>query len=267
MNKIKGIILIICFIGSIRIANAQQTIFNVPSADVTPKDVLFLQHESQFRAWNPGSFWAGTHYAAYGVGHNTDLDVTLMNLNAPNSHNMSLGVGFKSAFPIFPKNETCRTREIKVTVGSEVLIPMQNNGVGNWSYAHISGRLPKLNTRLTSGISVGTRQIYGTNCPVSFIAAIEQPITKKLNIIGDWFSGNNNTYGYLITGISYVLPKDSCLYLGYQIPNNVNNGKSGFVVELATLIPCKGDKKKDAGENQKIIANTLKDNNEATLNK
>lgn len=28
---------------------AQQTVFNVPSADVTPEGAIFLQHESQFR--------------------------------------------------------------------------------------------------------------------------------------------------------------------------------------------------------------------------
>jgi len=272
MNKIKRIILIICFFGSMQIVMAQQTVFNVPSADVTPKDVLFLQHESQFRPWNPQSYWWGTHYAAYGIGHNTDIDMTLLNLSSPNSHNMSLGIGFKHSIPVFPKNETCRTREIKVTVGSEVLIPLQNNGVGNWSYAHISGRLPKLNTRLTSGISVGTQQFTGTNCPVSFIAAIEQPVTKKLNIIGDWYSGNNNVYGFLIAGISYQLPKDSTIYLGYQIPNSAHNGKSGFVVELSTFLPCKNcgkgiNKEKNTSENQKITANILEDSTIESIDK
>jgi hypothetical protein len=36
-------------------AIAQQTIFNVPSADITPKNKNFLQHESQFRSKNPAN--------------------------------------------------------------------------------------------------------------------------------------------------------------------------------------------------------------------
>lgn len=44
---------------------AQQTVFNVPSADVTPEGAIFLQHESQFRGWKPDAFWLGTHYTAW----------------------------------------------------------------------------------------------------------------------------------------------------------------------------------------------------------
>lgn len=214
---------------------AQQTVFNVPSADVTPEGAIFLQHESQFRGWKPDAFWLGTHYTALGIGHNTELDATLFNLGALDTHNMSLGLGFKSAMPILFLKEKFPEREFKLTVGSEVLVSLQGNGVGNWTYAHISGRIPKLNTRLTSGISIGTKQIFGRNA-VSFIAAVEQPVTDKLNIIADWYSGHENFAGFLIVGLSYKLPKDTAIYAGYQIPNTPANGKSGFVIEVSKII-------------------------------
>ncbi len=50
-------ILILCTLKSY----AQQTVFNVPSADVTPAQKVFLQHESQFKPYNPNAFWQGTH--------------------------------------------------------------------------------------------------------------------------------------------------------------------------------------------------------------
>jgi hypothetical protein len=113
-------------------------------------------------------------------------------------------------------------------------ISFEGQGVGNWNYAHLSGRLPLLKTRLTAGLSVGTKQIFGRNA-VSFIGGYEQPITKNLSLIGDWYSGTNG-YGLFIPGISYALPLAFTLYAGYQIPNNKRCGHSGFVIELAKLL-------------------------------
>ena len=211
-------ILILCTLKSY----AQQTVFNVPSADVTPAQKVFLQHESQFKPYNPNAFWQGTHYTAVGIGHNTELDATLFNVAAPGNNNITLGLGFKSAIPVLFLKEKFPEREIKFTTGSEILVSLEGEGVGNWSYAHISGRLPKLNTRLTAGISVGTKQVFGKNT-VDFIAAIEQPLTKKLNIVGDWYSGKGNLTGFLIIGLSYKLPKESAIYAGFQIPNSASN--------------------------------------------
>lgn len=211
-----------------------QTVFNVPSADVTEKGHLFLQQEGQFRAWNPDAFFVGTTYASYGVGKNTEIDANLFNVGAPSSNNTVLGVGFKTVMPIAGLKEKFPQREYKFTVGTNVLIGLEGNGVGNWSYAHLSGRVPKVNTRLTAGVNYGGRQVFGEDS-VSFIGAIEQPVTKKLGLIADWYSGDEHFAGFLIPGISYVLPKNCTIYAGYQIPNTPSNGTSGFVVQLAKI--------------------------------
>ncbi len=233
-SKNSPFIFIICYLLSTTLCHAQQTVFNVPSADVTPKGNIFLQQEAQFRGWGENAFFNGTTYSAVGIGHNTEIDSTLFNVGAPASHNISLGVGFKSAMPIAGLNEKFPEREFKLTVGSNILFGLEGNGVGNWTYAHISGRVPKLNTRLTGGISYGTKQIFGQET-TAFIAAIEQPVTKKLSLIGDWYSGNEHWAGYLIVGTSYKLPKNTTIYTGYQIPNSPQVGNSGFVIEVAKI--------------------------------
>lgn len=201
-------------------AEAQQTIFNVPSADVTPEGKLFLQHESQFRGWRPNRFLSNTEYSAYGIGHNTELDATVFNVNAPPSDNITLGLGFKTAIPLLKKQ--LPDEEIKLTVGSMLPISLQGDGVGNWSYSHLSLKVPKIKTRLTGGVSVGTRQIFGRNA-VAFIGGVEQPLTKRVNVIADWYSGTHNL-GLFIPGVSIALPKDTNLYMGYQIPNTKRSG-------------------------------------------
>ncbi|MEI7474968.1 MAG: hypothetical protein WCK67_09345 [bacterium] len=213
---------------------AQQTIFNVPSADVTPKGEIFLEPEFQFRPWSPGRFMLNTDYVAIGVGHNTELDATLFNVSSPSSGNIVLGTGFKSAIPFL--NKKSPKREFKLIVGTEVLSSLQGNGVGNWSYSALSARTPKTNTRLTAGISYGTKDIFGVDT-LAFIAGVEQPLTKRLSVQADWYSGTEHFAGFLIPGIAYALPKKTTLYLGYQIPNSPRNGVSGFVIELAKILP------------------------------
>lgn len=213
---------------------AMQTIFNVPSADVTEKGHVFVQQEAQFSGVNPGAFFNGTSYGAVGIGHNTEIDTTLFNVGAPATGNISMGVGFKSAMPIVGLKDKFPEREFKLTVGSDMLFSLEGQGVGNWTYAHLSGRVPKLNTRLTAGMTYGTKQVFGQET-TAFIAGVEQPITKKLNIIGDWYSGDEHWAGYLITGFSYALPKNTTLYAGYQIPNSPQVGSSGFVIEIAKI--------------------------------
>lgn len=213
---------------------AMQTIFNVPSADVTPKDRIYFLEEAQFNGSNPGAFYLNTTYGAVGIGHNTELDTTLFNVGAPATQDISLGVGFKSAIPIPGLKEKFPAREFKFTVGTNILFGLEGNGVGNWTYAHLSGRVPKLNTRLTAGISYGTRQVFGQNT-TAFIAGVEQPVTKKLSLIGDWYSGTEHFAGYLITGFSYALPKSTTIYAGYQIPNSPQVGNNGFVLQIGKI--------------------------------
>lgn len=228
-------ILSISFLLLLSISYAQQTIFNVPSADVTPKDEIYLEHESQFKPWKPNAFWLGTHYTAYGIGHHTEIDATLSNVSAPSSGNVVLGLGFKSNIPLLAKR--LPKRELKLTVGNITPISLQGQGVGDWSYTHLSGHLPKLNTRITTGVSVGTKQLFGRNT-VGFIGGYEQPITQRFSLIGDWFSGTHSN-GYFIPGFSYVLKGSTTLFVGYQIPNTKRVGPQGFVIEISTLVPTK----------------------------
>ncbi|MDD3436489.1 MAG: hypothetical protein PHC64_04975 [Candidatus Gastranaerophilales bacterium] len=234
MKNVKFLLFIIlfCFV-NVKVF-ATQTVFNVPSADVTPKGKVFLMEEVQTTPWNRDEAFYSTTFGAVGLGHNTELSTLLFNVGSPATENISLSVGFKSAIPIPGLKEKFPEREFKLTVGSNILLGLEGNGVGNWTYTHVSGRVPKINTRLTAGVSYGGRQGFGENS-FSFIAAVEQPVTKKLSLIGDWYSGSEHWAGFLIVGGSYVLPKNTTLYAGYQIPNGPNVGAAGFVVQLAKI--------------------------------
>ena len=201
-------------------AFAQQTIFNVPSADVTEKGHLFLEHESQFS----DKFGLFTHYAAYGIGHHTALNLTLSGVGTHNVRDEVLGIGSKTVFPLHEKSET------KFTAGYLIPISLRGNGVGGYAYSHFSTRLPKIRTRITSGVLVGTTVILGRDV-VSYIGGIEQPITKKLNLLLEYTSGKHPA-ALLIGGFSYRLPLNWIFIGGYQIPNNRHIAKKGVVIEI-----------------------------------
>lgn len=211
-------------------AHAQQTIFNVPSADITDKSKIYMEQESQFRPWEHHAYWLGAEYAAYGVGHNSEIDLTLYNVSAPHSGNISLGAGFKSAIPLF-KGEFPE-EEFKATIGTQIVPSLQDHGCGVWTYGHLSGRIPGLKTRLTAGISGGTHQLFGRNT-IHFIGGVEQPVTKNFALIADWFSGTQSE-GWFTSGFSYTFQKSqTSVFAGYQIPNSLRVGHSGFTIEVA----------------------------------
>ena len=203
-------------------AHAQQTLFNVPSADVAEKGMIFVQHESQFS----NKFGLHTEYSAFGIGKNTEIDVTLFGVGTRNVRNEVLGIGFKKFILLNEKSET------KLTFGSLVPVSLRGNGVGGYFYSHLSTRLPKLKTRITSGIFVGTTILFGRDV-VCNISGIEQPITKNFSVVVDWHSGRHSN-GFLIPGFAYTF-KPCTLWAGYQIHNNKANGNNGFVIELSKI--------------------------------
>jgi len=206
---------------------AQQTIFNVPSADVTEKGKIFLQQEGQFS----NKFGLFTGYGAYGIGRHTEIDLTLFGIGTNNVANEFLGVGFKSSLPLHEKSET------KLTYGTLIPISLRGKGVGGYAYSHLSTRLSKLNTRLTAGGFVGTTIVHSRDF-ICFIGGIEQPVTKNFGLIMDWYSGKHAN-GFLIPGFYYNFPKNTTLWAGYQIHNNKANGDNGFVIELSKILSIK----------------------------
>jgi hypothetical protein len=211
----------------------QQTLINVPSADVTPRGELFLQHESQFHPWNPGAYWIGTHYSALGIGFNTELDLTLFNTSAPALHNNSLGFGFKTTLPLLKKK--LPKEELKLVVGEMLPISLDSKSINSWTYVLGSARIPKIGTRLSAGITRLPEQIAFKNT-VCFLGAIEQPVNNRITVFTEWYSGKNGL-GFLTPAISIRLPWEMGLYCGYQIHNFAENGQNCFAVEIARTFP------------------------------
>ncbi|MBL8233207.1 MAG: hypothetical protein JNL98_32210 [Bryobacterales bacterium] len=199
----------------------------MPSADITPKGKAFVMHETQFRSWQPGRFWAGTNFFCYGLGRATEFAVTNYNAGTPLQPNVATGIGFKSS-PQFWK-ESKPDLELKLTGGQMAVLNHRGSGLGSFSYSHVSFRLPGAKTRLTGGGWAGTRQLFKRNTG-GVLAGIEHPIGKRWIVLSEWFSGRHD-FGFFIPGILFHPTKRQIIVAGYKIANRAVNGKAGIVLE------------------------------------
>ena len=213
------IILLLFFTLEIK-ALAQQTIFNVPSADLVDKGMIFFQHQSTFS----GSFGQFDNNFVYGLGKHSEIDLTIYDVGTRSVNSPLIAFGFKSVFPLHKRSET------KFTIGHLIPVSVLGHGVGGYSYSHLSTVLPKIKTRITTGIAIGTTTIFERDT-VSFIAGIEQPITKKFGFAADWYSGKHSN-GFFIPGFYYYVKPKTIISGGYRLRNNKTNGGNGFILEF-----------------------------------
>lgn len=207
---------------------SQQAIVNLPSADITPKGKHFLMHETQWRPQRPGRYWYATNFYCYGLGKNTELAVTTYNSGTPQAPNENIGVGFKTAIPLWSK--THPNLELKWTFGQMLTYNLRGKGLGGFTYSHGSVVLPKIHTRLTAGVSFGTQNLF-KKTTVHPIAAFEQPLIKhRLYLLGEWFYGRHD-FGFFTPGVLFHPAKNHIIVVAYKLPNHPSNGKSGLVIE------------------------------------
>ncbi len=174
-------------------------------------------HESQARPWGPSPAWNSTHFLTFGVGSGFELTATLFNVEAPVTDRSSLALGFKMFRPLFP--EVLPETRLGITFGMKAVISLFGQGIGHWVYAHLSGRLPVLRTRIAAGLSHATSQLFKVDKLV-FIGSLEQPLgTEKFNLVAEWFSGEHDL-GNLIVGFTYHPSHTWIFVAGFKIPTS-----------------------------------------------
>ncbi len=228
---------------------SQSLIAGIPSADVAEKRNLELTHETQVNFWKKPTKWNSFNFLCYGIGGNSELTVTINNLDNESSENLALGFGAKRVFPIFKSSPSW---EHKFILGSNVLYSTTKKDFGVWSYGEYSMRIQQTKTRFTGGLSYGTHHTFGyrtklvsnveTLVPNNIFTALlgfEQPLTKRFSFIADWYSGSH-AIAALITAIQYDFGHN-VLIGGYKIANNKEVGSNALIIELMISIPTKKD--------------------------
>lgn len=230
MNRIKLTSLLQIF-GAVLVAfafsgtsYAQSTIFNIPSTDVVAKGKTYVEFDffRHLESDSNGGFTTLVPRVVVGAGHGVEmgLNVAFTSSAAPTTIYIQPNIKYQ-----FLSNEKEGTA---LTVGALGFVPAKDrkfNDTFTMLYMNGSKKFSgDLGGRITAGVYglVSYDAKTGPNSKKPSIAgamlAYEQPITKKVSFVADWFSGNNSV-GYVTPGFSFALPRNSLLNVGYTIGN------------------------------------------------
>jgi hypothetical protein len=139
---------------------AQQTVLNVPSADVLDKGKAFVRLDTSFMPSLEQSAFAPN--LVYGFGHNVEGGVNIESFSYPDTFTTSLVPNIKYRYDGFMSHG----EGIALTFGDKVYIPVHNHSfdLGNYLYGTAtSGRgqwLPSRRRRLQSAECFPVAQSY-----------------------------------------------------------------------------------------------------------
>ncbi len=211
------------------IANAQQTIFNVPSSDVLDKGKVYFELDATFRfdrTRSVGKFSSFVPRIVVGVGGNVEVGLNIAGNINPGRDSTTLIAAVKWRVYNGEKNG------VQVVVGDHVYIPVRNKSynIGNHAYAQVSKTF-KTKTRITGGGYYFTKNVVSMAARLGGQFGFEQPITDKFGVAADWFTGKNAT-GYFTPGINFKPHPKVTGYVGYSIGNDNPRSNNFFYAAI-----------------------------------
>ena len=209
-------------------AFAQSTIFNIPSTDVVAKKKVYFEFDliTHLESHDDGGFQSYVPRVVVGLGKGVEMG---LNVGATDS----AGPTFVEAQPNikwrFYANENSG---MAMTVGAIAYTPLKDRSsfdtfgffYGNMSKKFKGDHGPRFTV---GGYGLGGYDVAGVDKGGAMVG-YEQPLTKKVSFVADWFSGENR-FGYVTPGFSFTLPKNSLFNIGYSIGNTGRKNNGLFV--------------------------------------
>ena len=210
--------------------HAQQSLFNVPSSDITEKDHWFFQEQLNL---GPGGVSNTT--VDYGIGHNWEVGFNLFDVDLYHpatseavatlpllnlqtridlAHGWALGIGSQVG-PVSPR----RLRDIQLANLDYINSPIR---LGEWGTGFVGGYFA--NAAYT-GSRPGAGFMLGADIPL---------LEKKLHFMADYMHGST-ALGVGVVGFVFYLPKGWQISAGAQLPAPGSHNDYGLVLEFTHL--------------------------------
>jgi hypothetical protein len=226
---------ILAFCGACAIctpARAQQTVFNVPSADVLTRGARYVETDHYLRRKSDAGTSPGFCLVrgVLGLGRGVEAGLNLGGFEYGQESQPFLDGAIKWR-PIerdFGGLET--TGRVGIVTGSQLGIGLRGEPRGqvrDLTYAATYVTLPKSKTRLSAGAYFATREVFTSEDRVGAQLTFEQPIPSVNGLVAatDWYSGDG---GAATAGLIWTVSR-FIAYAGYGL---ANTGRAG---DLATL--------------------------------
>lgn len=227
---IKQLIFAVILFGSAVCAGAQQTIFNVPSADILDRGKVYFELDASFKTNNQDALRKFSSFVpriVIGIGGNVEVGLNVTGNLQPGADSTALVPTVKWRFYQNKKNDTA------LIAGTNFYIPVRNLAYdfGTYSYLAVSKTIKK--TRLTAGGYVASKNVFASSATRGGGQfGLEQTLNSKLSVAADWIIGRHAS-GYFTPGVIYKPHPKITTYWSYSIGNdNAAKGNHFFLSEI-----------------------------------
>ena len=206
-------------------AYGQETVFDVPSADILGKGKVYGELDGTVRVTDPLATF--TPRVIVGIGHGIEVGMNFDGLSAPTLDQLEISPTVKWRL------WKAETSGWSFFVGDDLFLPVRQRtyDAGNYVYASFAKEW-KSGTRLCFGSYDFTRNVVAKANRAGGQFTFEQVINRRLTLAAEWYTGNNSV-GYVNPGAIVKLTSKLTLYAAYQIGNaGVTTGNHQFLWEL-----------------------------------
>lgn len=210
--------------------NAQQTVFNVPTADVLDKSKVYVELDAAFKFNNQDALHRFSSFVprvVVGTGGQTEVGLNIIGNIQPGVDSTTIVPTVKTR--IFQNKK----KDFAIYGGTNFYIPIRNRSYKFGTYSYLAVAKTFNRTRVTAGGFVASKNVFAPKAVRSGGQfAIEQTINSKLTLAADWFTGKHAN-GYFTPGIIYKPYPKVTAYLLYSIGNaDARRGNHYFLFEL-----------------------------------
>jgi hypothetical protein len=203
----------------------QQTVFDVPSADVLDKGKVYGELDGTARPVDPLATF--TPRVVVGVGHRIEVGVNFNGLTVPTTSQLEISPTVKW------RVWNWEVSGWSLYVGDDLFFPIRERtyNVGNYFYASFAKEW-KHGTRIGFGGYDFTRNVVATANRAGGQFTFEQRVSNRWTLAAEWYTGNQ-AVGYVNPGAIVKINPKLTFYAAYQIGNTgVTMGNHQFLWEI-----------------------------------
>jgi hypothetical protein len=217
-----GLVLLLMGASSVR---AQETVFDVPSADFLEKGKVYGELDGTVRPVDLDASF--TPRVVVGIGHGIEVGLNFDGMNLPRTDEIDFSPTVKWRMW---RNEA---RGTVFYVGDDLLIPVRKRSydAGNYFYASFA-KSWKHGTRIGAGGYDFTRGVVASGNKTGGQFTFEQQINNRLTLAAEWYTGKHAA-GFVNPGAIFKVTGKLTAYAAYQIGNSgVTSGNHQLLWEL-----------------------------------
>ncbi len=206
-------------------AYGQETVFNVPNADILDAGKVYGELDGTVRVVGPLATF--TPRVVIGIGHQIEVGVNFDGLSAPTLGLLEIAPTVK--WRIW-KSEASGW---SFYVGDDLYFPVRQRtyDAGNYAYASFAKKW-KHGTRIGLGGYDFTRYVVANANRAGGQFTFEQRVNDRLTLAAEWYTGKQ-AVGYVDAGAMIKLTSKMTLYTAYQVGNSgVTRGNHQFLWEI-----------------------------------